>query len=173
MTQQINTKFTIATDQGIHTLLMLTKSIALEKYANIIAQNALEAYINKHFNHKTLTEEVNSMSNQWLVVYADEEPAGYAKITSKGIIPHKLTGLRVIRIADFGVLEAYNHEPVITSLLDKCLSVCKNYDAIWLNEYVDNPFIETFTTQGFEIEKHDLKHDELPLDSVFLIKKKS
>jgi len=45
----------------------------------------LKNYIAENFSEKNLLVEGNSMSNQWLVVYADDEPAGYARITSKDV----------------------------------------------------------------------------------------
>ncbi len=88
--------------------------------------------------------EVNSMSNQWLVVYVDDKPAGFARITSKGERPKAIAQKRIIRIADFGIIEAYTDPAVRQSLFDKCLSICKSYEVIWINEYSENPLINFF-----------------------------
>lgn len=167
----IITKFTVASDQGINVLLFLTQKLAAEKYAELLEPDVLAAYIANNFNKKALIAEINNMSNQWLVVYADDTPAGYVKITTKGqrpLLPHEYR--RLIRIADFAVLQEYSTSPEIKqSLFDKCLSVCKSYEAIWINEYLSNSFIDFFESQGFSKHAHTSQSDEISLPSVCLI----
>jgi len=170
MDTKIVTKFTVATEQGMDALLLLTKEIAIEKFSNLLGADILENYIAENFSEKTLIEELNSMSNEWLVVYADDQPSGYARITSKGRRPGRLDGKRIIRIADFGILKKYADPAVRQSLFDKCKSVCKPHDAIWVNEYSENTIIDFLETEGFVKEKEIYDHDELPLQSVCLIK---
>lgn len=110
------------------------------------------------------------MSNQWLVVYKNDQPAGFARITSKGERPATLSQQRVIRIADFGILKEYADPEVRQSLFDKCLSVCKPYEATWINEYVQNHFIDFFKASGFVQQEDIANHYELPLPSAYLIK---
>jgi len=166
----IITKFTVVTEQGIDALLLLTRAIALEKFSGLLSPVVLDDYIETYFNERTLIAEVNSMSNQWLVVYADDQPAGYVKITSKGKKPGRLHGRRTIRIADFGVLKKYMDPAIRQSLFDKCMAVCKAYDALWINEYVKNPLVAFFQAQGFLKENGNFQYDELPLPSCCLVK---
>jgi hypothetical protein len=170
MDSTIITKFTIATQQGMDTLLYLTQTIAREKFLPLIPQEQVENYLSENFSEKALMVEVNSMSNQWLVVYANDKPAGFARITTKGEKPKAIVQNRVIRIADFGILKAYIDPAIRQSLFDKCLSVCKSYEATWINEYAENPFISFFESQGFTKQDGESKLDELPLPSVCLIK---
>ncbi|RFS21875.1 N-acetyltransferase [Chitinophaga silvatica] len=165
----IITKFTVVTKQGMETLLMLTKDLAIEKFSSLIKQNVLENYILKNFNEQALVAEVNSISNQWLVVYVDDQPAGYACITSKGKRPENLEGKRAARILYFGVLNKYPAPAVKDALLEKCLSVCKSYENIWIDEYIDNPVLELFEHKGFIRQPGTGKLDGLPLTSVCLI----
>lgn len=173
METKIITKFTVVTEQGIDALLMLTKTIALEKFSNLLPAEELEKYIAENFSEKNLIVEVNSMSNQWLVVYADDKPAGYVRITSKGKRPERLDHKRMIRIADFGVLEEYTDPAVRKSLFNKCLTVCTSYDAVWINEYAENPLIGFFEAEGFLRQAGVFEHDELSLTSVCLIREQS
>lgn len=165
----IITKFTIASDEGMDVLSFLTKELAREKFSNLLEPSILTTYIENNFNEKTLVTELNSMSSQWLVVYADHKPAGYARITTKGkkilLLEHK----RVIRIADFAVLKEYSEIEIKKSLFEKCLSICKHYEAIWINEYLSNPFIDFFESKGFERQPKTCQLDELALPSVCLV----
>lgn len=170
MDSKIITKFTIATERGIDTLLYLTQTIAREKYLPLIAKAQVENYLSAHFSEKALMVEVNSMSNQWLVVYINDQPAGFARITSKGERPAALSQKRAIRIADFGILEEYTDQAIRQSLFDKCLSVCKPYEATWINEYAQNPFISFFELAGFSKQEEAADHYELPMPSVYLIR---
>jgi len=170
MNSVIITKFTIATQQGMDTLLYLTQTIAREKFSPLLPPEQIENYLSENFSEKALMVEVNSMSNQWLVVYANDKPAGFARITSKGEKPKAIIQNRVIRIADFGILTAYTEPAICQSLFDKCLSVCKSYQATWINEYAENPFISFFESQGFIKQNEEYRLDELPLPSVCLIK---
>ncbi|MFA4868580.1 MAG: N-acetyltransferase [Pedobacter sp.] len=170
MNTKIITKFTIATEQGLNILLMLTREIAKEKFSNLLEVQVLDKYIADNFNEKSLIVEVNSMSNQWLVVYADDEPAGYVRITSKGKRPVRLEQKRSMRIADFGILNKYSDPMIMQSLFEKCMTVCRSYEALWINEYMENPLLDFLERKDFVRENENWQHDELPLASVCFIK---
>jgi len=170
MDSNITTKFTIGTEQGIGALLYLTQAIALEKYSAIVSKEKIDSYLSGNFSEKSLIVEVNSMSNQWLVVYVNDKPAGFVRITSKGERPKAIAQKRIIRIADFGIIKAYTDPAIRQSLFDKCLSVCKSYEVIWINEYSENPLINFFESEGFTKQEEGVELNELPLKYVCLIK---
>lgn len=172
MYQNIKTKFTVVTGDEIDTLMLLTKNIALAKFSALIPADLLDRYIAENYTEKTLIAEVNSMSNQWLVVYADDQPAGYARITSKGKIPELPDSRTSICIADFGLLEDYHTPEIRASLMDKCLAVCRPYGVIWINEYACNPLLSFFEESGFTRLEQEARLEGLPLDSVYLIRER-
>ncbi|MEZ0007646.1 hypothetical protein ABH942_003031 [Flavobacterium sp. 28YEA47A] len=167
---EITTKFIIGTEQSRNILATLAKEIATEKLVSLVEPQQLEDYIEKKFNHKNLITEMNSMSNQWLVVYVGDTPAGYACITSNGRKPKNQEGSRIMRIADFGILEKYNDTTARLSLLEKCLAISKSYDGLWIHEYKENPLIAFFESKGFVMQDETSLHEELPLPSVFLVR---
>lgn len=166
----IITKFTVATEQVIEALSMLTKTLALEKFGSLVEPAELDNYIVDSFNSKTLVNEINSMSNQWLVVYANDQPMGYARITSKGQKPDGLAGKRVIRIADFGVCQHEALQQMEVSLMDKCLAVCSTYDVIWINEPLRSSLIGLFEQNGFVKQPGISRLDGLNLESAVYFK---
>jgi len=166
----IITKFTVATEQGIEALLTLTKTLAVQKFAQLLKPVELERYIIENFNAQTLVSEINSMSNQWLVVYVDDQPIGYARITSKGKKPIAVEGKRAIRVADFGICQHQAQQQIMTSLIDKCLTVCSTYEAIWINEPVGSSFTGLFEQKGFIRQPEMSRFDELPLESAIYLK---
>jgi hypothetical protein len=172
MSNEIVTKFTIGTEQGISALLFLTEAIAREKFVGKIAGQELEDYISRNFNKDALMIELNSMSNQYLIVYADDEPAGYARVTSKGVRPAFFDNKTLARIADFGVLTKYNDPLISKALFEKCLSISTMQQVIWISEYENNPYLDFFEGYGFKRNVDITAPKELSLPGVHLIKEK-
>ena len=172
METKISTKFTTATEHGIAILSTLTKEIYKEKFAGLLPAAVVDKHIGDTFNLNRLISELNSLSNQWIVVYSNEAPAGYAVVTSKGQRPETLRDKKIIRIAEFGILNKYDDPRIKQSLFEKCLILCKSYETIWINEYAENPFIGFFEANSFLKQKEVLNHYELPLPSVYLTKEK-
>jgi hypothetical protein len=132
----------------------------------------LEEYIQNNFNDDVLRVEMNSMSNQYLVVYVDGEPAGYARVTSKGKRPEIFEGQTLARIADFFVLNKYADWQVKKRLFEKCLSVCSMQQIIWISEFDSNPDLEFFGDYGFTKNTEILRELEFGLNPVHLVKDK-
>lgn len=76
-------KFTVATEQSLDILVKLTRQLAIEKFSMLLDPQVMENYINQYFNTKALVVELNSMSNQWLVVYVDDQPVAMPKLLQK------------------------------------------------------------------------------------------
>ena len=172
MATNIVTKFTIGTEQGINVLLFLTAAIAREKFAGKIPDQELEDYININFNKDALIIELNSLSNQYLMVYADDEPAGYARVTSKGSRPKLFDNKTLARIADFGVLAKYNDPLICKSLFEKCLSISTMQQVIWISENENNPYLDFFESYGFKRNVDITDTRELSPALVYLVKEK-
>jgi hypothetical protein len=165
----IITKFTVATDERTDMVLSLTRELAREKFSTVLDQRRLKEYIDQNFNRTQLVAEMNDLSNQWLVVYVGHDPAGYAKITPKGEKPQSLENKRALRIADLAILSKYPDPEVKSSLLEKCLSVCRHLDGVWINEYPANPSIGFFESKGFVKQPGICQLDKPALPSVCLV----
>jgi hypothetical protein len=173
MATKIVTKFTIGTEEGINALFFLTAATAREQFAGKIPDQELEDYIDVKFNKDALMVELNSMSNQYLIVYADDEPAGYARVTSKGERPHFFDNKTLVRIADFGVLAKYNDPLISKSLFEKCLSISTMQQVIWMSEHENNPYLDFFESYGFKRNVDITAPQELTLQPVYLVKEKA
>jgi len=171
MASKIITKFTIGTEQGINALLFLTA--AREKFTGRVPDEQLEDYITVNFNKGALMTELNSMSNQYLIVYADDEPAGYARVTSKGARPKLFDNKTLARIADFGVLAKYGDPLIKKFLFEKCLSISAMQQVIWISEFENNPYLELFESYGFKRNITITVPQELSLPPVYLVKEKA
>lgn len=172
MENTIVTSFCIGTEECKQTLSYISAATAREKYAGKITPARLKDYIQKKFSNGALHVDMNSLSNQFLVVFADGEVAGYARLTSKGARPEIFNGKSIMRIADFGVLKQFNDIRVKMSLFEKCLSVCGLQQIVWIGEYDQNPDLEFFASYGF-VKNHAVTGvDEVGLPLVYMVKEK-
>lgn len=170
MANSIVTKFTIGTEQGISTILSIGVETAWESYTGRAPEDQLAAYIRDSFNDEVLHVEMNSMSNQFLVVYADDEPAGYARITTKGERPEIFHNKTVARIADFAVLNKFDDVRIKENLFEKCLAVSNMQQVVWMSEYSDNADLAFFESYGFRRNTEIEDTHKLDLNWVYLVK---
>jgi hypothetical protein len=173
MATKIATKFTIGTEEGSNDLHFIGASIAREKFTGKVSEQELEEYIELNFNKNRLREELNSLSNQYLIVYVDDEPAGYTRVTSKGIKPEVFGSKTAIRIADFGVLSKFNDSSVLKSLFEKSLSISGMQQVIWISGLEGSPYLDFFESYGFKREGNIKLAHELSLPAVYFVKEKA
>jgi predicted GNAT family N-acyltransferase len=173
MESTIVTSFCIGTDECKKTLSFISAATAREKYTGKVPPAQLKDYIQKKFSGGALHVDMNSLSNQFLVVYADGEVAGYARVTSKGSRPEIFNGKSIMRIADFAVLKKFDDVQVKKSLFEKCLSVCGLQQIIWIGEYDQNPDLEFFASYGFVKNTAVTGVNELGLPLIYMVKEKN
>jgi hypothetical protein len=159
----IVTKFVLATDEFVDTLLELIKELKAEKFSSIVDQVSLRNYMENYYNRKCFISEMNNMSNQWFVVYVDDKKEGDAKVTFRGKAPQSLTNRRAIRIGDFLILKKFTQPEILGRLYQKCLSISKYVYGIWINEYLGSPMVDFFEIKGFLRQPEDWKFDQIAL----------
>lgn len=151
MENTIKTKFTIASEEGVALLQMLGEKRGQEKYAGVLAVSQLEDYLFDKFNTPTIISNLNTFSNQLIVVYVDDQPAGYAYLSGYGNVPEELKDKRVVHLEDFELLDAYKYSGAKEILLEKCLTVCKSYEALKITEKAEALEMISFYEQyGFQ-----------------------
>ncbi|MBB2151610.1 GNAT family N-acetyltransferase [Pedobacter gandavensis] len=151
MDSKIKTKFTIASEEGIALLQMLGEKRGQEKYASILDTTQLENYLYDKFNTATIINNLNTFSNQLIVVYVADQPAGYAYLSGNGNVPDDLQDKRMIHLEDFEVLQEYQGSGAKEVLMEKCLSVGKSYEAIKIRENAEEMEMIAFYEQyGFQ-----------------------
>jgi hypothetical protein len=173
MANSIVTKFMIGTEQGRDTIAFIGAATTREKYRGKVAEDQLETFIRNKFDNDVLHAEMNNLSNQYIVVYADGVPAGYARVTSKGIRPQIFAKRTLVRIADFRVLDKFNELKIKKSLFDKCVSVCNAQQVIWISECRDNTDLGFFESYGFKKNEEIDEPHELGLNATYMVKDKT
>ncbi|MBO9730155.1 MAG: hypothetical protein J7623_16065 [Chitinophaga sp.] len=135
MHTQVITKFAVASDKMLDELLYLLRTW-MSEHPEVVPAGT--------YTRKILVNTMNSFSSQWLIVYAGDEPAGFAFLTDGGERPAIFDHKRVVQLAAFGVLEAYAGGAAETSLLEKCMTIYKGRDAIWtLPAAANRAFLES------------------------------
>lgn len=129
----IITKFAVASDKMIDELLYLTRTWLAEHP---------EIKMEGQYTKKILVNSMNSFSSQWFIVYAGDEPVGFAFLTDGGARPAFLEGKRIVHLSAFAVLSSYTGQGADTSLLEKCLAVYKGRDAMWAELSVAPGYLE-------------------------------
>lgn len=144
----IKTKFTVASEEGIDVYHHLVGQVILQKYGGV-ADGDNDSYVTS-LNREHTVIELNTFSNQLIVVYVDEIPAGYAFLKGSGLVPEVLENKRNICIAAFEILEEYLAGKAKIVLIEKCLNICKSYEGIWLIKQEHEPGMrELFEAYGF------------------------
>ncbi|PSL28201.1 N-acetyltransferase [Chitinophaga ginsengisoli] len=167
---RIVTNSCIGTEQNLKLLMHIGAATAREKYTGKVPVDQLEGYIQTNFSYQALRIEVNSMANQFLVVWVNGEVAGYARVTSKGQRPEILQGKSVIRIADFRVLERFNEMEVKNNLFERSLSLCHAQQITWISEFADDVDIAFWESYGFVHNAAMTGINELGLPVVCLLR---
>lgn len=150
MGKMIKTKFTVASEEGIAVLQMLGEKRGQEKYGSIFNVSQLEDYLFDKFNTPRIVSNLNTFSNQLIVVYVEDQPAGYAYLSGNGNVPDELKDKRVIYLEDFELLDAFKDSGAREILMEKCLNVCRSYEALKITENADAKEMISFYEQyGF------------------------
>ena len=166
----IKTKYIVANESGITQLQKLASSLLTERLTNKVDSKTLNQYIQKHYNTETIIKDLNDFSNQCLIVYSGETPAGFAFFSDKKKAPHFLERKKIKYLVHFEVSSMYANTPVMQVLLEKCINVSKTYDALWLTEPVDSDRLPYFLSYGFVKQKPVNHMNGLPVESLILIR---
>lgn len=169
--QTITTRFVVVNEANIQALFSLINTLGKEQYGHLLTGKQLDAYL-VTFTPQQLASDINNFSNQWLMVFAGNEPAGYALITSSGKRPDDLTDKKIKRLAGFGVLQQYAGSGCKEALIKKCLQISQSYDALWMHEYTGSPLLPFFKENNFLPTGQQETLDNLPLPGVYLIRRK-
>ncbi|MDR2274743.1 MAG: hypothetical protein LBF27_27800 [Sphingobacterium sp.] len=148
----LQTKFTIASEEGLKMLFLLKKEHIQQMYGNQVDAEDLRNYLDEQLSNQNAADQLNNLSTQLITVFADAEPAGYALI-KQALAPEALKGIKAINYASFYILEKYDSQAIRECLWKKCLSVTNFYNAFWIELLQNDPLIPFFEDCGFKINQ--------------------
>ena len=139
----LQTKFAVASEEGLKTLFLLKEAHIQRMYGNQIDSKELKNYLDTQLNIQRASDELNNLSTQLITVFADAEPVGYAMI-KQSVSPEVLKGIKAISYAGFYIRDQYDNQTIRECLWKKCLSVTTFYNAYWIELLQSDPLVSFF-----------------------------
>ncbi|MCS4224093.1 GNAT family N-acetyltransferase [Sphingobacterium sp. BIGb0165] len=151
----LQTKFTIASEEGLKLLFLLKKEQIHRMYDNQVDSKDLKNYLDIQLSNQRAADELNNLSTQLISIFVDAEPVGYAMM-KQSPVPELLKGVKVIHYADFYIRDQYDNQAIRECLWKKCQSVTNFYNACWIELLQTDPLVPFFEDCGFRIEQQSL-----------------
>ncbi|WP_214229250.1 hypothetical protein [Pedobacter sp. B4-66] len=160
---EVISKFTVASEQGLENLLSLKQAKLKAMYHNIVPTDKLTPFIEQQVNYLDAISELNVFCNQLIIVYAKNEPAGFAMVKQTSLYPEALNGKRILHYSYFHILPEFDNAESRESLWQKCLSISRAEYAVWMEVLQTDPLITFLESCGFVIhQKSTLKPFDQP-----------
>jgi hypothetical protein len=147
----IVSKFTVGSDQGIDELFAVMAPAIRNTYKNTTSSEKIEEYIKVHLDARKMINTLNNLSNQLIMVYADDQPAGYSLIKSGSSYIGAPEGERMTELGAFAVLTEYDSPELRSSLWKKSRSAIQFTDSVWINIIENDSMLPFLKDNGFEL----------------------
>ncbi|MCQ9633918.1 hypothetical protein MP477_03000 [Chryseobacterium sp. WG23] len=144
----IISKFTVGSEEGISDLITIIDSSVYSLHKDFISEEDIKRYISSEIDPRKMINELNDLSNQLIMTYADRQPVGYSIIKSGSVYPGIAEGKRSTEIS-FVILPQFNSPEIRQSLWKKCRSAVSFTDIIWINILAHDPLLEFLKECGF------------------------
>lgn len=149
---EVISKFTIGSDEGVNDLFAIIKSSVNNIYKERVPQEDIQKYI-ENWDPRKMINELNNLSNQLIITYADDQPVGYGIIKSGSAYPGFSEEKRITEL-EFVLLQEYDTPEIRQSLWKKCRSAVSFTDIIWTNVFTEDPLLEFLKETGFTIKEN-------------------
>ena len=145
----IISKFTIGSEEGISDLIAIIDSSVYALHKDYVSEDNIKNYIHKEIDPRKMINELNDLSNQLIMTYADQNPIGYSIVKSGSVYPGLAEGKRSTEIS-FVILPEFDSPETRQSLWKKCRSAVSFADVIWINMLAHDPLLEFLKESGFK-----------------------
>lgn len=145
----IISKFTIGSEEGISDLIAIIDSSVYALHKDYVSEENIKNYIHKEIDPRKMINELNDLSNQLIMTYADQKPIGYSIVKSGSVYPGLAEGKRSTEIS-FVILPEFDSPETRQSLWKKCRSAVSFADVIWINMLAHDPLLEFLKESGFK-----------------------
>ncbi|MCL8538367.1 hypothetical protein [Chryseobacterium gallinarum] len=145
---EIISKFMIGSEEGISDLITIIDSSVYALHKDFVSEEDIRQYINNEIDPRKMINELNNLSNQLVMTYADQQPAGYSLIKSGSVYPGIVAGKRATEIS-FVIIPDFNTPEIRQSLWKKCRAAVSFTDEIWINMLTHDPLLEFLKENGF------------------------
>ncbi|RQO33813.1 hypothetical protein DBR39_22860 [Chryseobacterium sp. KBW03] len=144
----IISKFKVGSEEGISDLITIMDSSIYTLHKEFVSEEDIKKYIHHEIDPRKMINELNNLSNQLIMTYADQKPIGYSIIKSGSLHPGIPDGKRATEIS-FVIPSEFDSAEVRQSLWKKCRSAVSFTDIIWINMLDHDPLQEFLKESGF------------------------
>ncbi|MBB6370345.1 hypothetical protein [Chryseobacterium shigense] len=144
----IISKFTVGSEDGISDLISIIDSSVYTMYKGLVPDEDIKKYIANDIDPRKMINDLNDLSNQLIITYADDKPVGYSILKSGSGHPALPEGKRATEIS-FVILPEFDSPEIRQSLWKKSRSAASFTDMIWLNMMAHDPLLEFLKESGF------------------------
>ncbi|MBX2922258.1 MAG: GNAT family N-acetyltransferase [Chitinophagaceae bacterium] len=139
--------------QDCGTIVDLGRRTFAETYAEVGANEALEAYVRQKFSPEKIEEEIRNPFARFYIGFVNDVAVAFTKLRNdrkaKG-----LEGKNAVEIERIYVLKEYQGFKVGKEMMEKCkqLAISEKYDTIWLQVWQHNSkAIRFYQKAGFVV----------------------
>ncbi|NIF04803.1 hypothetical protein F3J23_05050 [Chryseobacterium sp. Tr-659] len=143
----IISKFTVGSEEGISDLIAIIDSSVLSLHKDFVSEEDIKRYQNE-IDPRKMINDLNDLSNQLIMTYADQKPVGYSIIKSGSVHSGISDGKRATEIS-FVILPEFDSPETRQSLWKKCRAAISFTDVIWINMLAHDPLLEFLKETGF------------------------
>lgn len=139
--------------QDSSTIVDLGKKTFVETYAEVGADEALEAYVHLKFSPEKIEEELNSQFARFYIGFVNDVAVAFTKLRNDRK-PQGLEGKNTVEVERIYVLKEYQGFKVGKEMMEKCkqLAASEKYDTIWLQVWQHNhKAIRFYQKSGFVV----------------------
>lgn len=144
---EIISKFTVGSEEGISDLIAIIDSSVYTLHKDFVSEEDIQKY-SKQIDPRKMINDLNDLSNQLIMTYADQKPVGYSIIKSGSLYPGIAEGKRATEIS-FAIISEFNTPEIRQSLWKKCRSAVSFTNVIWINILAHDPLLEFLKESGF------------------------
>ncbi len=144
----IISKFTVGSEEGISDLIAIIDSSVYTLHKDFVSEEEIKKYIQDEIDPRKMINDLNDLSNQLIMTYADQKPIGYSMIKSGSLHPRIPDGKKATEIS-FVILSEFDSPETRQSLWKKCRSAVSFTDVVWINMLDNDPLSEFLKEIGF------------------------
>ncbi|MCT2564069.1 hypothetical protein [Chryseobacterium herbae] len=146
----IISKFTVGSEEGISDLITIIDSSVYALHKGLIPEEDIKKYIKTDIDPRKMINDLNDLSNQLIITYADDKPVGYSIIRS-GLSHPALPEDKKATEMSFVILLEFDSPEIRESLWKKSRSAASFTDMIWMNMMTNDPLLPFLKESGFAV----------------------
>ncbi|MGE8512785.1 MAG: hypothetical protein ACN6N7_08800 [Chryseobacterium culicis] len=146
----IISKFTVGSEEGISDLITIIDSSIYSLHRELVNEEDIKKYIHHEIDPRKMINDLNDLSNQLIIMYADQKPIGYSVIKSGSLHPGIPEEKKATEIS-FVILSEFDTPETRQSLWKKCRSAVSFTDVIWINILDHDPLSDFLKEYGFVV----------------------